>query len=91
MHSNGQAIDRHNDEDSRILNDQWLGEREYFLDAEQAAKFLKLHPRTLQRLARTGRIPAHPLGNGVRKRWRFLLSELDAWLRCRVHSPLPPV
>jgi excisionase family DNA binding protein len=63
---------------------------ERFLDAQEAAQFLGLHPRTVQRLAREGIIPAHPIGNGVRRRWRFLLSELDAWLRDRVHSPRHP-
>jgi excisionase family DNA binding protein len=53
------------------------------LDAEEAAALLKIHPKTLQRMARQGKLPAHPFGDGQRKRWRFLLTELDAWMRSR--------
>jgi len=59
---------------------------EYFVDAVDASRFLALHPRTVLEMARQGSIPAHPLGDGPRKTWRFLLSELDRWLRGRVHS-----
>src|SRR5215813_11788096 len=62
------------------------GEREYFVDAAEAARFLGIHQRTVLRMARDGKIPAHPLGDGDRKQWRFLISELDAWLRGRVNS-----
>lgn len=57
---------------------------EYFVDAEEAAKFLKINPRTLLQMARCNSVPAHPLGDSVRKTWRFLLSELGDWLRSRV-------
>lgn len=60
--------------------------REYYVDAAEAARFLSIHSRTLQQLARTGIVPAHPLGCGPRKFWRFLLSELDDWLRARIDS-----
>jgi hypothetical protein len=60
--------------------------REYYVDAAEAARFLSVHPRTLQQLARAGIVPAHPLGSGPRKFWRFLLSELDDWLRARIDS-----
>ena len=60
--------------------------REYYVDAAEAARFLCIHPRTLQQLARAGIVPAHPLGSGPRKFWRFLLSELDDWLRARIDS-----
>ena len=59
---------------------------EYFVDAAEAGRFLLLHSRTVMRMARHGTIPAHPLGDGSRKTWRFLLSELDSWVRGRVHS-----
>ena len=60
-----------------------LVEFERLLDAEEAAALLKIHPKTLQRMARQGKLPAHPFGDGQRKRWRFLLTELDAWMRSR--------
>ena len=65
-------------------------EREYFVDAAEAAKFLGLNRRTVLKMARDGNIPAHPLGDGSRKLWRFLLSELDEWMRSRVNSARRP-
>jgi hypothetical protein len=51
---------------------------EPFVDAVAAGGFLGLHPLTVQRLAREGRLPGHSVshGNGVRMHRRFLLSEL---------------
>ncbi len=59
---------------------------EPFIDAAEAAAFIKLNRKTLLRLARKGSIPAHPLTGAKRRIWRFLLSELDAWARGRVNS-----
>lgn len=58
---------------------------EPFVDAAAAGGFLGLHPVTVQRLAREGRLPGHSVshGNGVRTHRRFLLSELAQWLRSR--------
>jgi excisionase family DNA binding protein len=56
---------------------------EVFLTASEAGDFLKLHPATVQRLARQGMIPAHPLAGRKRRHWRFLRSELSDWLRGR--------
>ncbi len=56
---------------------------EHFVDATEAAEFLSIHPKTLQKFARSGLIPAHPFGEGRRKLWRYLLSELELWLRAR--------
>jgi excisionase family DNA binding protein len=50
---------------------------EVLLNDEQAAKFLgEMHPKTLQRLARAGQIPAHKIG----RFWFFRLSEINAWI-----------
>jgi len=49
---------------------------EPFVTADEAAAFLRCSPITVKRLAREGKIPAHTFTNGVRKRWRFLISEL---------------
>jgi excisionase family DNA binding protein len=46
------------------------------LTSEQAAVFLQIHPKTLQRMARQGRIPGYRVGD----LWRFRASELEAWL-----------
>jgi excisionase family DNA binding protein len=45
-----------------------------------AAQYLGLDVKTITRWARQGYLPAHPLGEGKRKFWRFLVSELSAWL-----------
>ena len=58
-------------------------EPEHDVSSDEAAGFLKLNPRTVQRLAREGIIPAHPLGERSRKTWRFLLSELDEWMKAK--------
>jgi hypothetical protein len=49
---------------------------EPFVDAVQAGEFLRLRPRRVLELARRGVLPAHPLGEGQRRVWRFRLSEL---------------
>ena len=55
---------------------------EPLLDSEQAAALLQIHPKTLQKMARQGRVPAHRIGD----LWRYRASELDEWLRSRVVS-----
>jgi Helix-turn-helix domain len=61
-------------------------EREPFVEAEEAALFLHCAPRTVKQMAREGKIPAHPFGDGPRKHWFFLISELAEFLRARVNS-----
>jgi excisionase family DNA binding protein len=56
---------------------------EPFVSATEASEFVRLHPATIQRLAREGALPGHPVGNGQRRRWRFRLSELQEWLSAR--------
>lgn len=63
---------------------------EQFVEAEEAAPFVHMSPRHLKQLARQGKVPAHPRGDGQRRRWLFLLSELDAWMRSRVNSACDP-
>ena len=55
---------------------------ERLLDSGEAAQLLQIHPKTLQKLARAGRIPAY-LICGL---WRFRASELDRWLKTEVSS-----
>lgn len=59
---------------------------EPFVNALEASKFVQLHPATVQRLAREGTLPGHPVGNGQRRRWRFRLSELQDWLSARSYG-----
>ena len=51
-------------------------EFEPILTSEQAAAFLQIHPKTLQRMARQGRVPGYRVGD----LWRFRASDLEAWL-----------
>jgi excisionase family DNA binding protein len=48
---------------------------ETLLDSIEAAKLLRIHPKTLQRMARKGEIPALQIG----KLWRFSPSALLVW------------
>ena len=49
---------------------------EPLLSAEDAAKLLSVHPKTVQAMARAGSIPCLRMG----KYWRFRASALDAWV-----------
>jgi hypothetical protein len=63
---------------------------EPFVDAEEAGNFLQLQPRRLLQLARQGKVPAYPIGDGTRKVWRFRLSDLaSAMLHSRQRSHVP--
>ncbi len=42
---------------------------------EEVAQTLKLHPYTIRRLSREGKIPAFKFGG----QWRFRKSEIEAW------------
>jgi hypothetical protein len=59
---------------------------EQFVEADAAAEFLHYSPRSVKQMARDGPIPAHPFGDGPRKRWYFLISELAEHLRAQVNS-----
>ena len=50
-----------------------------------AATFLGLDEKTITRWARKGYLPAHPLGEGKRKFWRFIESELSDWLAAQTN------
>ncbi len=49
---------------------------EPLLDTGEAARLLRMHPRTLRMKARDGTIPAIQVG----RRWRFRVSALNHWL-----------
>lgn len=55
---------------------------EPLLTDKQAARLLGIHCKTIQRLCRSGQIPAHHIG----RFWRLRASELDSWLRTAVNS-----
>jgi excisionase family DNA binding protein len=51
-------------------------EFEPLLDSSQAAALLRIHPKTLQKMARRGEVH----GTHVGKLWRFRASDLNNWL-----------
>ena len=55
---------------------------ERLLDSHEAAAMLKVHPRTLQRLAQRGEIAGVQVG----KLWRFRASSISAWIDRRLAS-----
>lgn len=58
------------------------------MTSEEAASFLRIHPKTLQKLARKGQVPAFRLGD----QWRFSQDALEEFIRqsvqCKDHSCL---
>jgi excisionase family DNA binding protein len=60
------------------------GTNRRFLTPEEASEFLGgLNSRTLTRWAREGYLPAYPIGEGKRRLWRFLESDLEDWMLSR--------
>ncbi|HTF71471.1 MAG TPA: helix-turn-helix domain-containing protein [Edaphobacter sp.] len=55
--------------------------REEYVDARRAAKYLSISSKKLLALARSGRVPAHGIGDRQRRMWRFHLSELNHWMQ----------
>jgi predicted site-specific integrase-resolvase len=51
-----------------------------WLTAEEAARHLKIEPRTLLLWARQGKVKGYALSGTERVTWRFLQSDLDAKL-----------
>jgi Helix-turn-helix domain len=51
---------------------------EPYVPPEVVADFLAVERRQVLAWARADRIPAHPLGHGKRRVWRFRLSEVNA-------------
>lgn len=56
-------------------SDRWTFEP--LLDCVEAAELMRMHPESLKRLARSGRIAAAKIG-GL---WRFRASALDAYMQ----------
>jgi len=52
-------------------------ERKEILTAKELAKYLNIHPFTLHKLAREGKIPAFKIGTD----WRFHKHYIDRWIK----------
>jgi len=59
---------------------------EPLIDSATAAELLRVHRKTLERMALRGELPGHKVG----RFWRFRASELDEWLRSGVNSGRQP-
>jgi excisionase family DNA binding protein len=59
---------------------------EALLDVSEAAGLLRIHPKTLQRLARFAHVPAYRVG----RFWRYRASDLEMWLRSGANSQRQP-
>lgn len=57
------------------------------LTSEEAGELLQIHPKTVQKWARQGKIPARKFGD----LWRFRASELDGWWKSTLTSMSPLV
>jgi excisionase family DNA binding protein len=71
---------------SALLGDAKLSVVERPLTCEEAAAFVRVHPRTVKRMARAGKVPGHFRFG----RWYFYASELDCWMRMELHSARHP-
>jgi excisionase family DNA binding protein len=59
---------------------------EPFVSAAEIARYLSLSPRTVAKMARDGRLPAHRISGSKRKTWRFLISEVAALITSGVQE-----
>jgi excisionase family DNA binding protein len=57
---------------------------ESLIDSRTAATYLNIHPKTLERMARMGEVPATKHGRS----WQFLQSLLSKWLKERMKPNL---
>jgi excisionase family DNA binding protein len=53
---------------------------EPLITADRAAELLKLHEKTVKRLAQAGKLPGMKIG----RVWRFRESSLDSWMSAQL-------
>ena len=66
-----------------LTNTNGVSQLDQVWDCQQAARFLRIHPATVKRLARRGCLPGFRIGN----RWRFRSSDPDDWAHSALSSP----
>jgi excisionase family DNA binding protein len=62
-----------------------IHELEACLTTDEVLVYLKVTPRTIYRLIRTGELPALRVG----RQWRFRRADLDAWLARQATKSVP--
>lgn len=60
---------------------------EQILTIKEVATYLKVHERTVYRLASKGEIPAFKVGNA----WRFRLPDIEHWISAQMDSSSEPI
>jgi len=50
--------------------------------AKEIGKYLRVHPYTVRRLARAGKIPGFKVGD----QWRFDAKEIEEWKKTQRHK-----
>ncbi|MDP8260142.1 MAG: helix-turn-helix domain-containing protein [Candidatus Gygaella obscura] len=58
-------------------------ERKEILTTKEVAEYLHIHPFTVHKLAREGKIPAFKIGTD----WRFHKNYIDRWIQEKLNSP----
>ncbi len=54
------------------------------MTAKEVAEYLSIHPLTIHKYARQGKIPAFKIGAN----WRFLRKSIDKWIQRKLdHNP----
>lgn len=74
-HTDLRVLEVKSDNSKRTPRNQ-TGSVEQLWDVSEAAKFLRIHPKTLRDKARRGVIPGVQVG----RLWRFRASALNEWL-----------
>jgi excisionase family DNA binding protein len=59
-----------------MIEDHAMERNRDIMTAKDVAKYLKLHPLTVHRYAREGKIPAFKIGTD----WRFHKKYIDKWI-----------
>ena len=69
------------------VGEQEMAEIEPLIDAQQAARILKLHPVTVREMAARHELPGLKIGEV----WRFRASSLDEWVTRQLESRCYPL
>ena len=75
-HSDAQVLEINSTSKKQALGARGESDFETLLDVAEAARLLRIHPKTLRNKARRGVIPGVQVG----RLWRFRASALNEWL-----------
>jgi two-component system response regulator VicR len=59
-----------------------------FLTREEVAKYLRVHPRTIERWLKSGTLKGYKLGTGKTSLWRISEDELKKFLEKNKAKPI---